>query len=159
MVARRKSIWFGCMLAACSSVLVLAGCGDGSESGSSRMAQPSKKSHLPTQERATLLVDQPTANPPNPTCLDLSTSQAHLFVRASAAGMYSLEQSWQPKSASRSPTPGSSSGWPTPEGLRRYTPGYSVCRRGRKVSLREQRARLIRGQATPHPRSGEGAWL
>jgi len=43
MVAHEKSIWFGCMLAACSFVLVLAGCG-GSESGSSQRAQPSKKS-------------------------------------------------------------------------------------------------------------------
>jgi hypothetical protein len=44
MVAREKSIWFGCMLAASLVVLVLAGCGDVSESGSSQMAQPSKKS-------------------------------------------------------------------------------------------------------------------
>ncbi len=44
MVAREKSIWFGCVLAASVFVLVLAGCGDASESGSSRMAQPSKKS-------------------------------------------------------------------------------------------------------------------
>ena len=44
MVAREKSIWFGCMLAASLFVLVLAGCGDVSESGSSQMAQPSKKS-------------------------------------------------------------------------------------------------------------------
>ena len=44
MVAREKSIWFGCMLAASLFVLVLAGCGDVSESGSSQMAQSSKKS-------------------------------------------------------------------------------------------------------------------
>ena len=44
MVARVKSIWFGCMLAASLFVLVLAGCGDVSESGSSQRAQPSKKS-------------------------------------------------------------------------------------------------------------------
>jgi hypothetical protein len=43
MVAREKRRWFGCMLAASLSVLVLAGCGDVSESGSSQMAQPSKK--------------------------------------------------------------------------------------------------------------------
>jgi protocatechuate 3,4-dioxygenase beta subunit len=43
MVARDKSTWFGCVLAASLSVLVLNGCGDASESGSSRMAQPSKK--------------------------------------------------------------------------------------------------------------------
>src|SRR5215211_786638 len=44
MVAWEKSIWFGCMLAASLFVLVLAGCADVSESGSSQMAQPSKKS-------------------------------------------------------------------------------------------------------------------
>jgi protocatechuate 3,4-dioxygenase beta subunit len=44
MVAREKSIWFGCVLAVSLFVLVLAGCGEDSESGSSQMAQPSKKS-------------------------------------------------------------------------------------------------------------------
>jgi protocatechuate 3,4-dioxygenase beta subunit len=44
MVAHEKSIWFGCMLAASLIVLVLAGCGDVSESGSSQRAQPSEKS-------------------------------------------------------------------------------------------------------------------
>ncbi len=43
MVARAKGIRFGCVLAASLFVLVLAGCGDVSESGSSQMAQPSKK--------------------------------------------------------------------------------------------------------------------
>jgi hypothetical protein len=42
MVARQKSMWFGCVLAASLFVLVLAGCGDASESGSSQMAQPSE---------------------------------------------------------------------------------------------------------------------
>jgi protocatechuate 3,4-dioxygenase beta subunit len=44
MVAHEKSIWFGYVLAASLFVLVLAGCGEDSESGSSQMAQPSKKS-------------------------------------------------------------------------------------------------------------------
>src|SRR5215207_10884880 len=44
LVARKKSIWFGCVLAASLFVLVLAGCGDASESGSSQRAQPSKNS-------------------------------------------------------------------------------------------------------------------
>jgi catechol 1,2-dioxygenase len=47
-MAREKSIWSGCMLAASLFVLVLAGCGDVSESGSSQTAQPSKESK-PTQ--------------------------------------------------------------------------------------------------------------
>jgi protocatechuate 3,4-dioxygenase beta subunit len=50
MVGRQKSIRFGCMLAASLFVLVLAGCGDLSESGSSQMAQPSEKS--PSTETA-----------------------------------------------------------------------------------------------------------
>jgi protocatechuate 3,4-dioxygenase beta subunit len=41
---RVKSIRVGCVLAASLFVLVLAGCGDVSESGSSQKAQPSKKS-------------------------------------------------------------------------------------------------------------------
>jgi hypothetical protein len=48
MVTREKSIWFGCALAASLFVLLLAGCGDVSESGSSRMGQTSKKSQ-PTE--------------------------------------------------------------------------------------------------------------
>jgi catechol 1,2-dioxygenase len=44
MVAHEKSIWFGCVLVASLFVLVLAGCGEVSESGSSQLAQPSKKS-------------------------------------------------------------------------------------------------------------------
>jgi catechol 1,2-dioxygenase len=44
MVAHEKSICFRCVLATSLFVLVLAGCGDVSESGSSQMAQPSKNS-------------------------------------------------------------------------------------------------------------------
>jgi protocatechuate 3,4-dioxygenase beta subunit len=50
LVAREKGIRFGCLLAASLFVLVLAGCGDVSESGLSQMAQPSKKS--PSTETA-----------------------------------------------------------------------------------------------------------
>src|SRR5215203_3229404 len=44
MVAHEKRIRFGCMLAASLFVLVLVGCGNVFESGSSQMAQPSEKS-------------------------------------------------------------------------------------------------------------------
>jgi protocatechuate 3,4-dioxygenase beta subunit len=47
MVAHEKSIWFGCVLAASLFVLVLAGCADVSESGSSQGAV-SSKTNLPT---------------------------------------------------------------------------------------------------------------
>jgi catechol 1,2-dioxygenase len=48
MVTREQSIWFGCMLAACLFVLVLAGCADVSESGSSR-GTVSSKTNPPTE--------------------------------------------------------------------------------------------------------------
>ena len=52
MVAREKWIWFGCVLAASLFVLMLAGCGEDSESGSSQRSQPSKKSKpIETAER------------------------------------------------------------------------------------------------------------
>jgi protocatechuate 3,4-dioxygenase beta subunit len=44
LVTGAKSIQFGCALVATLFVLVLAGCGDGSESSSSRAAEPSKSS-------------------------------------------------------------------------------------------------------------------
>jgi protocatechuate 3,4-dioxygenase beta subunit len=44
MVVRETSRWFGCVLATSLFVLLLAGCGDASESGSSQMAQLSEKS-------------------------------------------------------------------------------------------------------------------
>ena len=69
MVAQEKSIRFQCVLAASLLVFVLAGCGEDSESGSSQMAQPSKKI-LPTEtaESHAAAGGQPTANRPSPTC-------------------------------------------------------------------------------------------
>jgi protocatechuate 3,4-dioxygenase beta subunit len=58
MVAREKSIWFGCALAASLFVLVLAGCG-GSESSSSQTAEPSKNPPAGTGE------SQPAGGPAN----------------------------------------------------------------------------------------------
>ena len=149
MVARVKSTRFGCMLAASLLVLVLAGCADVSESSSSQKAQPSKKGNPPRQQRATLLeVSPPTANPPNPTCSDLSTSQGRPCEPASAAGMYSPGPCWPPRSASRSPMPGSSSGWPTLGRLRRRTPGHSVC--WREEGIAESNVPVSYGGRPPH---------
>ena len=50
MVAHEKSIWFGCVLAATLFVLALAGCGDVSESGSSRKEEPSTSPPTKTAE-------------------------------------------------------------------------------------------------------------
>lgn len=52
MVAREKNICFGCVLAASLYVVVMAGCGDLSESSSSQRAQPSKKSPLRQESHA-----------------------------------------------------------------------------------------------------------
>jgi protocatechuate 3,4-dioxygenase beta subunit len=52
MVAWEKSVRFGCALAAALFVLVLAGCG-GSESSSTRTAEPSRSPHAATAERQT----------------------------------------------------------------------------------------------------------
>jgi catechol 1,2-dioxygenase len=69
MVAHMKSIWFGCMLAASLFVLVLAGCGDVSESGSSQMTQPSKKSP-PTETAQSHAAGSPAeCNPTQPDTL------------------------------------------------------------------------------------------
>jgi catechol 1,2-dioxygenase len=61
MVAHEKSTWFGCVLAASLFVLVLTGCADVSESGSSQMAQPSKKSK-PTETAESHAAGGKTAN-------------------------------------------------------------------------------------------------
>jgi catechol 1,2-dioxygenase len=50
MAAHEKSIWFGCVLAASLFVLALAGCGDVSESGSSRKEEPSTSPPTETAE-------------------------------------------------------------------------------------------------------------
>jgi hypothetical protein len=107
MVAHEKSIWLGGMLAASLFVLVLAGCG-----ASPSLVRPGRHNiprrvHPPRQQRTMplLQVGPPTASPTSLTRSDLSTSQAHLCERVSAAGMYSPGECWPPKSASRSPTP------------------------------------------------------
>jgi protocatechuate 3,4-dioxygenase beta subunit len=61
MVAREKSIWFGCVLAASLFVLALAGCRDVSESDSSQMGQPSKKGP-PTETRESHAAEGGPAN-------------------------------------------------------------------------------------------------
>jgi len=69
MVARQKSTWFGWMLAASLFVLVLAGCADVSESGSSQTAHPSKKGP-PTETAESHAAAGPTnCNPTQPDML------------------------------------------------------------------------------------------
>ena len=152
MVARVKSTRFGCMLVASLLVLVLAGCADVSESSSSQKAQPSKKG-TPTETAEATLLEVARQLQTHP------TRHARTFLRArrpcepaSAAGMYSPGPCWPPRSASRSPMPGSSSGWPTLGGTTTMHTGLRCLLARGKVSLREQRARLLRRQATPHPR-------
>jgi catechol 1,2-dioxygenase len=69
MVAYEKSICFGRLLAASLFVLLLAGCGEDSESGSSQMTQPSKKSP-PTETAESHAAAGPTnCNPTQPDML------------------------------------------------------------------------------------------
>src|SRR5215211_2629124 len=69
MVVRETSRWFGCVLAVSLFVLVLAGCGEVSESGSSQMAQPSEKSP-PTKTAENHATGGPTnCNPTQPDML------------------------------------------------------------------------------------------
>ena len=88
MVAHKKSTWFGCVLAASLFVLVLAGCGDVSESGSSQMAQPSKKSPPTKTAECHAAAGEPASckPPQHTTRSDLSTSQTpeHLAARRGA---------------------------------------------------------------------------
>jgi hypothetical protein len=161
MVARVKSTRFGCMLAASLFVLVLAGCGDVSESGSSQMAHPSKKSpptetaesHAAGGRSADCKPTQPDMlgpfyEPGAPVRTSVGSGVCTLWNRAFSRRVQADLQ--RPHRVLAGKPQG---------GLRRCTPGYGVCRPERKVSLGEQRARLLRRKATPHPRSGEGAWL
>jgi hypothetical protein len=162
MVVRERAIRFGCALAAALFVLVLAGCADVSESGSSPRAQPSKK-NPPRQQRDPRCSGAggpakctAKCKPTQPDMLGpFYEPRVRLSGRASEAGMYSPEPFWVPKSASRSPEPGSSSGWPTlAETTTMHTGLRCPSRPERKVPLREQCVRLLRGQAAAHPRSG-----
>jgi catechol 1,2-dioxygenase len=69
MVARVKSIWFGCLLAASLFVLVLAGCADASESGSSQMEQPSKESPPTNTEESRTAAGPTNCKPSQPDML------------------------------------------------------------------------------------------
>jgi protocatechuate 3,4-dioxygenase beta subunit len=76
MVPRKKSIRFGCALAASLFVLMLAGCGS-SESNSSRMAEPSKSPPAETGE------SYPAASRP-PNCKPTQTDMLGPFYQPGA---------------------------------------------------------------------------
>ncbi len=103
----------GCMLAAALFVLALAGCGDVSESGSSHMAQ-SSKTNPPTETGESHTAARPAdCKPTQPDMLG-PFYEPGAPVRTSVGSGYVLSgECWPPKSASRSPAPASSSGWPT----------------------------------------------
>jgi protocatechuate 3,4-dioxygenase beta subunit len=69
MVAHEKSIRFGCALAASLFVLVLAGCGGGSESSSSRTAEPSKGPPTQTAESHAAAGEPANCKPTQPDML------------------------------------------------------------------------------------------
>ena len=85
MVAQERAIRFGCALAAALFVLVLAGCADVSESGSSPRAQPSKKNPpAETAERPTLLWRRWASQVHRQVQTD-SARHARTFLRAAGA--------------------------------------------------------------------------
>ena len=86
MVTHEKSIWFGCVLAATLFVLVLAGCADGSESGSSQRSQPSEKSP-PTEETGE---DHPAAGGGPADCKPTQPDMLGPFYEPSAPGRTSV---------------------------------------------------------------------
>jgi protocatechuate 3,4-dioxygenase beta subunit len=70
VVVRETSRWFGCALAASLFVLVLAGCGEVSESGSSQTPQSSKKSKPTKTAESHAAGDEPAdCNPTQPDML------------------------------------------------------------------------------------------
>jgi len=114
MVALEKSIWFGCTLAASLVVLVLAGCGDLSESGSSQMAQPSKKSPpIETDESHAAGGEPANCKPTRPDMLGPFFGPG-APVRTSVGSGYVLSGAvLAAEECKPIPTPTSSSGWPT----------------------------------------------
>jgi protocatechuate 3,4-dioxygenase beta subunit len=69
MVVWEKSIRFGCVLAASLFVLVLAGCGDVSESGSSRKEEPSTSPPTETAESHAIAGGSADCKPTQPQML------------------------------------------------------------------------------------------
>jgi hypothetical protein len=116
MVAQEKSTWLGCVLTASLFVLALSGCGDVSES--SQTSQSSKQSKpTETAESHAAAGDGPAnCQPTQPDMLGPFYEPGAPVRTSVGRGIYSQGPCWPPKSASRSPTPASSSGWPTLEG-------------------------------------------
>jgi hypothetical protein len=115
MVAHEKSIRFGCVLAASLFVLVLTGCGDVSESGSSQRAQHSKK-NPPTETGESQAAAGRSANckPTQPDMLGPFYEPGPL-VRTSVGSGYVLSGNVLAAAECKPiPKPASSSGWPTP---------------------------------------------
>jgi protocatechuate 3,4-dioxygenase beta subunit len=131
MVARKKSIWFGCALVVSLFVLVLAGCGGGPESSSSGAPEPSKKS------------------PP-----------AQTAVSHAAAGEPANCKPTQPDMLGPFYEPGAPVRTSVGSGyvLSRAVLAAEDCKPIRKARIEFWLANP-RGAYTPHPRSGDGAWV
>ena len=159
LVAREKSIWFGCMLAASLFVLVLAGCGDISESGSSQMAQPSKKSP-PIEIGESHAASGPTNCAPTQPDMLGPFYEPGAPVRTSVGSGYVLSGTVLAAEECK-PIPNARiEFWlANPGGDYDDVHRATVLAGERQVPLGEQRARLLWRQATPHPRSGEGTRL
>jgi hypothetical protein len=160
MVAHEKNIWFGCLLAASLFVLVLAGCGDVSESGSSQRAQPSEKSP-PTETGESHAAGGGPADckPTQPDMLG-PFYEPGAPVRTSVGSGYMLSGAVLGAEVCKPIFNARIEFWlANPRGVRRCTPGYTVRRRERRVSLPEQRARVLWRETTPHSRPRDSARL
>jgi hypothetical protein len=153
MVARVKSTRFGCMLAASLFVLVLAGCGEDTESGSSQMAQPSKKSPPTETAESHATGGHVNCKPTQPDMLGPFYEPGAPVRTSVGSGVCTLWNRAFSRRVQADPQHPHRVLAGQPQGrLRRRTPGYGVSRPERRVPLREQLAHLLRRQATPHPR-------
>jgi hypothetical protein len=156
MVAHEQRKQFGCILAASLIVLVLNGCGDASESGSSQRAQPSKKIQSTEPGESHAAAGEPAyCNPTQPDMLG-PFYEPGAPVRTSVGSRYVLSGRVLAAAECKSIRKARIEFWlANPRG------DYDDAHRATVFAGQrgEQRARLLRRQATPHPRSGDSAWL
>src|SRR5215211_4586096 len=159
MIARDKSVRFGCALAAALLILMLAGCG-GSESNSSRTAEPSKKSPpVETGESHAAAGGPANCNPTQPDMLG-PFYEPGAPVRTSVGSGYVLSGAVLAADECKPIGNARIEFWlANPRGDYDDAHRATVFAGERKVSLGEQRARLLRWQATPHPRPRDSARL
>ena len=157
MVAHEKSICFRCVLATSLFVLALAGCADVSES--SQRAQRSKMSNPTETAESHAAAGHVNCKPTQPDMLG-PFYEPGAPVRTSVGSGYVLSGAVLAANECK-PIPNARiEFWlANPRGDYDDAHRATVIAGERKVSLGEQRARLLRWQATPHPRPRDSARL